>query len=176
MKSVARHISRLVAFGLTMTAGGVLAAQYPYYGYPHPGGYGYAPMPGTYPPPPPMYGMPQPYSTPQMPYGRTPGQSQPSAQNKPTAQQPSEQISDSASVSIGKMRFSPSVVTVQKGAKVTWKQADKVPHTVTATDNSFSSPRLTMNGEFSHVFDQPGTYTYYCTIHPSMRGEIRVVE
>jgi plastocyanin len=67
-------------------------------------------------------------------------------------------------------------VTVQKGAKVTWKQADKVPHTVTATDNSFSSPRLTMNGEFSHVFDQPGTYTYYCTIHPSMRGEIRVVE
>lgn len=83
---------------------------------------------------------------------------------------------DSAAVRVSQMRFGPSRVVVAKGATVTWSFEDGMPHTVTAVDGSFDSGRLSAGGQFSHTFDQPGTFAYYCTLHPSMRGEVVVVE
>jgi plastocyanin len=83
---------------------------------------------------------------------------------------------DSATVTVSQMRFGPGRVVVKKGATVTWSFEDGMPHTVTAVDGSFDSGRLAGGGRFSHTFDQPGTFVYYCTLHPSMRGEVVVVE
>jgi plastocyanin len=83
---------------------------------------------------------------------------------------------DSATVTVSQMRFGPNRVVVKKGATVTWNFQDGMPHTVTAVDGSFDSGRLGSGGRFSHTFDQPGTFAYYCTLHPSMRGEVVVVE
>lgn len=83
---------------------------------------------------------------------------------------------DSAAVTVSQMRFGPERVVVRKGATVTWNFQGGMPHTVTAVDGSFDSGRLSAGGQFSHTFDQPGTFAYYCTLHPSMRGEVVVVE
>ena len=83
---------------------------------------------------------------------------------------------DSAAVTVGQMRFGPGRVVVKKGATVTWSFEDGMPHTVTAVDGSFDSGRLAGGGRFSHTFDQVGTFAYYCALHPSMRGEVAVVE
>jgi plastocyanin len=179
MKTNAKLASGLLLAGLSLSAGFTTAGQTQYAGYSQPWGYGHGYMPGAYPPPPPMPMMMPPQ---RMPYGynqpRYPSSAQqsPSRQTATTNQETSQTASESARIVISQMRFDPAVVTVQKGAEVTWNQRDAMPHTIKANDNSFVSPRLTNNGEFSHVFDKSGSYTYYCSIHPSMRGEIRVVE
>lgn len=83
---------------------------------------------------------------------------------------------DSARVAISQMRYGPARATVKKGGTVTWTQGDGMPHTVTAVDGSFDSGRLAAGGEFSQTFDTAGTFAYYCTLHPSMRGEVVVVD
>lgn len=116
---------------------------------------------------PPMRPMPyaQPYRQPM----------QPPVQQRPIAQQPAE-AAESASVTIRQMQFVPARVVVKKGGTVTWNQVDTMPHTVTARDGSFGSQQLGANQSFSQVFDTPGTYSYYCTIHPSMQAIVEVVE
>jgi plastocyanin len=47
---------------------------------------------------------------------------------------------------------------------------------VTARDGSFASQQLGANQSFSQVFDKPGTYSYYCSLHPSMQAVVEVVE
>jgi 3',5'-cyclic-AMP phosphodiesterase len=49
-----------------------------------------------------------------------------------------------------------------------------VPHTIVSTEQRFKSPVLDTDGQFSHQFDVPGTYKYFCSIHPKMTGEIVV--
>ena len=84
--------------------------------------------------------------------------------------------SSTGAVSISQMRFNPPRITVKKGASVTWTQAESMPHTVTASDGSFGSERLSAGDAFTRTFDQAGRYLYYCSLHPSMRGEIVVVD
>jgi plastocyanin len=74
------------------------------------------------------------------------------------------------------MRFDPPRVTIKPGGAVTWKQVGEMPHAIITNDQSFSSPLLAGNSEFSHTFEKPGSYFYHCIIHPSMQGEIRVME
>jgi amicyanin len=81
-----------------------------------------------------------------------------------------------AAVTISQMRFSPARVTVKKGATVTWTQRDNMPHTITANNGSFGSQTLNGGASYSRTFDEPGEYRYYCSLHPSMRGEIVVTE
>jgi hypothetical protein len=59
---------------------------------------------------------------------------------------------------------------------VTWINRDIVRHTVTSSDGLFDSGRLSAGGRFNYTFDEPGTYGYFCTIHPLMRGTIIVTE
>jgi plastocyanin len=80
-----------------------------------------------------------------------------------------------ATIELKNFAFSPQVATVKVGTVVTWINTDNASHNVTADDNSFVSPQLGQNGSFTFTFDQPGTYTYTCTTHPSMKGTIIVI-
>jgi plastocyanin len=51
---------------------------------------------------------------------------------------------------------------------------DDIPHTVTTEDRRIKSPVLDTGDKFSFTFDRPGTYTYYCSIHPHMTGTVVV--
>ena len=69
-------------------------------------------------------------------------------------------------------------ITVVKGTTVTWTHSDGAPHTVTTTKApvDFDSGRMNKGGQFSQTFDTAGTYEYYCSIHPSMKGKVIVTE
>ena len=72
--------------------------------------------------------------------------------------------------------FTPAQITVRAGTKVTWVNNDDVPHTATSTakPRSFDSRTLDTDGKFSHMFTTPGTYDYFCAVHPHMTGRIIV--
>lgn len=70
--------------------------------------------------------------------------------------------------------FAPSTLTITAGEAVTFTNDDDDAHTVTATDGSFDSKGLDTNGHWRHTFAKPGTYTYYCQLHPFMKGTIVV--
>jgi plastocyanin len=79
-----------------------------------------------------------------------------------------------ATVVAKNLAFTPATVRLQAGGTVTWKLNDSpTPHNVTATDKAYASENLT-SGEYTHTYDQPGTYKYTCTIHPGMKGTVIV--
>jgi plastocyanin len=81
----------------------------------------------------------------------------------------------SASVTMGDFFFSPSSVTVAVGESVTWRNTGEAPHNATADDGSFRTPDLNQGQSASHTFDSAGTFSYICTIHPNMKGTVRVL-
>jgi plastocyanin len=78
------------------------------------------------------------------------------------------------SVGIENFNFIPADLTVPAGTTVVWTNHDDVQHTVTASDNSFSSPAIDTEGQFSQTFSTPGTYAYFCAIHPFMTAKVIV--
>jgi uncharacterized cupredoxin-like copper-binding protein len=70
--------------------------------------------------------------------------------------------------------FAPGTTKVESGATVEWKNVDPTEHTVTAKDGSFTSEPLPNGRGFRVTFDQPGSYAYFCAIHPTMTGTIQV--
>jgi plastocyanin len=81
---------------------------------------------------------------------------------------------DGPAVPIYNAAFAVPHVDVLAGDTVTWHNDSMRTHNVNADDGSFASPRLLMSGTFGHRFDAPGTYAYYCQLHPSMRGDVAV--
>ena len=83
---------------------------------------------------------------------------------------------EDASVTIDNFTFSDMEITVAPGTKVTWENRDDIPHTVTdaAANREFKSPALDTGDTFSHVFSAPGTYRYFCSLHPKMQGTVVV--
>lgn len=77
-------------------------------------------------------------------------------------------------VSIASFAFSPPSLTVKVGATVTWTNNDTVTHTVVADDGSFKSGDLGQGASYQFTFKTAGTYTYKCSIHPSMTGTVVV--
>ena len=77
-------------------------------------------------------------------------------------------------VQIDYFSFMPDDITVAAGATVTWVNLDDVQHKVTSTDKTFKSKVLRTADKFSFKFDEPGTYEYYCSIHPRMGGKVIV--
>jgi plastocyanin len=79
-------------------------------------------------------------------------------------------------VVIDDFRFGPAALTVPVGTKVTWTNDDSDPHTVTseADPKLLKSPPLDTGESFAFTFDKPGTYRYFCSIHPRMQGTIVV--
>lgn len=90
-----------------------------------------------------------------------------------TATRPPPNVNGPA-VTIDNFNFTPATITVSAGTTVTWVNRDDVPHTVTASDKSFSSQSIDTDGQFSQKFDTPGTYSYFCAIHPFMTAKVVV--
>jgi plastocyanin len=82
--------------------------------------------------------------------------------------------SQSLEINIDNFSFAPKTLTVPAGGKVTWTNHDDVPHTIVSTEKRFASPVLDTNERFSYSFTTPGTYAYFCSIHPHMTGSIVV--
>lgn len=70
--------------------------------------------------------------------------------------------------------FEPGTIEVVGGTKVVWTNGDPEQHTVTGEGGAFGSDPFDRGGAFSFTFDEPGTYAYFCAIHPTMKGTVRV--
>lgn len=72
--------------------------------------------------------------------------------------------------------FTPRTLTVTAGSTITWTNQDTAPHDVRSTSGpqSFHSPMLDKGGSWSHTFTSPGTYSYLCTVHAGMTGQLVV--
>jgi Icc protein len=77
-------------------------------------------------------------------------------------------------VVVDSFSFTPATTSVAIGSTITWTNRDDVPHNIVSTEQKFKSPVLDTDGQFSHRFDAPGTYKYFCSIHPRMTGQVVV--
>jgi plastocyanin len=79
-----------------------------------------------------------------------------------------------AKVTISGFAFDPNSITIKVGESVTWTNQDSAGHTVTADDNSWTSPTFKKGETFTQKFTTAGTFTYHCSIHPTMKGTVIV--
>ena len=79
-----------------------------------------------------------------------------------------------ADVKVDNFSFGPATLTVAAGTTVTWTNRDDIPHTVVSTDSVFKSKVLDTDEKFSYTFAKPGTFPYFCSIHPKMIGKVVV--
>ena len=77
---------------------------------------------------------------------------------------------------INEYMYMPATLNVVTGTKVTWINHDDVPHTIVDTDKAFRSSALDTDDTYSYTFTKPGTYHYFCTLHPKMVGTIVVAD
>ena len=77
-------------------------------------------------------------------------------------------------VKIDNFSFTPDTLTVSTGTTVTWVNQDDLPHTVASDDKVFKSNALDTNDKFTYTFTKPGTYAYFCSLHPKMVAKIVV--
>lgn len=83
--------------------------------------------------------------------------------------------SEPGTVTIIDFTFEPPELTAGVGDTVTWTNEDSVAHTVTSEgDGPLASGDLESGATYEATFDEPGTYDYLCTIHPTMRGTVEV--
>src|SRR5215813_6798595 len=89
-----------------------------------------------------------------------------SAQQKPAT----------AEVKIDNFSFSPNELTIPAGTTVTWTNRDDIPHTVVSSDDpkTFKSKVMDTDEKFSFTFSKPGTYPYFCSVHPKMVSKVVV--
>jgi plastocyanin len=78
-------------------------------------------------------------------------------------------------IGIDNFAFTPPVLTVKPGTKVTWINGDDVPHLIVSVQRAWKqSPVLDTDQRFSATLNTPGTYSYFCSLHPMMQGKIIV--
>jgi plastocyanin len=81
-----------------------------------------------------------------------------------------------ATVHIGNFTFSPAVIEVPVGTSLTWVNEDDAPHTVVGSDRDspLKSSALDTDDRYAVVMSRPGTYRYFCSLHPHMTGTVIV--
>jgi plastocyanin len=91
------------------------------------------------------------------------------------------QVSGTTTVNIQNFAFNPASITVPKGTTVTWMNQDSANHEIVndaqgsiAQGALFTSNSLAKGASYSFKFDNPGTYHYHCSIHPSMKATVIV--
>ena len=84
-----------------------------------------------------------------------------------------EEIAETT-IKIDSFTFAPQRVTVNTGTTVTWHNEDDVPHIISSRTDFFKSRTLDADDTFSFKFSAPGSYAYYCALHPQMIGTIIV--
>jgi plastocyanin len=77
-------------------------------------------------------------------------------------------------VKIDNFTYNPQQITVKAGTTVTWVNHDDIPHTVTSKTGAFRSKAMDTDDKFSFTFATPGTFPYFCALHPHMTGSIVV--
>jgi plastocyanin len=95
------------------------------------------------------------------------------------------------SVELKLLAFSPAELRVPAGSTVTWRNGEAITHTVTSgavrgvdagtglrtgqdPDGRFDHRLSTKGATFSHRFTDPGTYSYFCSIHQGMNASVVV--
>lgn len=91
---------------------------------------------------------------------------------------PTDGEEQDAAVTIQNFAFDPDSIEVDAGSTITWTNEDGVTHTVTAgepgsAEDTFDQT-LDAGDSVDIDFDGPGTYPYFCAIHPSMTAEVVV--
>jgi len=76
-------------------------------------------------------------------------------------------------VTIENMRYAPAAIAVKKGDSITWVNKDIFPHTVTAA-GKFDSREIKPNGKWTYRAAKAGEFAYICTLHPNMKGTLKV--
>jgi amicyanin len=80
-----------------------------------------------------------------------------------------------STVSIDNFTFKPQTVTVKAGTTVTWTNKDDIPHGIASANGAFArSKALDTDDSYSFTFTVPGTYQYFCYVHPHMTGTVVV--
>ena len=86
-----------------------------------------------------------------------------------------EKSEEKNQIEIKGFHFTPQTLTVKSGAKVIWINRDDDAHVVTSSDKKFEkSPPLDTDQKFTITAGAPGTYNYFCSVHPKMTGKIIV--
>ena len=75
--------------------------------------------------------------------------------------------------------YIPSLIVIEKGKQVTWVNEDSAFHSITsgyygAPTDLFDSGHLDPFESYTLTFDETGTYDYFCTLHPWMKGQVIV--
>jgi plastocyanin len=92
----------------------------------------------------------------------------------PTRARSEDAKSASAEVKVDNFTFSPGTLAVPVNSTITWVNKDDIPHVIASNDGLFKSKALDTDQKYSFTFSKPGTYAYYCSIHPKMVGKIVV--
>lgn len=82
-------------------------------------------------------------------------------------------------VEIKDYAYAPDVITIKKGTTVTWTNQDTTRHNIAPDEGTtdFKASKLLAKGEsYSVTFNTVGTFSYYCTPHPYMKGKVIVAE
>jgi amicyanin len=80
-----------------------------------------------------------------------------------------------AAVAIANFTFAPQKLTVKAGTTVTWTNNDDIPHGIASANAAFTrSKAMDTDDRYSFTFTTPGTYDYFCYVHPHMTGTIVV--
>jgi 3',5'-cyclic-AMP phosphodiesterase len=78
-------------------------------------------------------------------------------------------------IGIDNFSFVPPNRIVTAGTEVTWINRDDVPHRIGSADQRFPlGPTIDTDAHYSYTFATPGTYKYFCTVHPTMQGVVTV--
>jgi len=77
-------------------------------------------------------------------------------------------------VVIEAVKFTPAVMTVNRGDVVVWVNKDPIPHTATAPHGAFDSHSIAAGGSWKFIARHKGEFAYICTLHPSMQGTLIV--
>ncbi|MCL1595269.1 MAG: plastocyanin/azurin family copper-binding protein [Actinomycetia bacterium] len=111
-------------------------------------------------------------SSPDQPTGDTPTTSEVMAS---TTAPPIASAENGTEVSIENFAFGPDEIVISVGDTLTWTNDEAgVGHTTTSDDGVWNSVLLNPGDTFEQTFDEAGTFTYFCSIHPSMTASITV--
>ena len=77
-------------------------------------------------------------------------------------------------IKIDNFSFTPPTLAVPVRTTVTWTNHDDIPHNIVSSEQKFKSKPLDTDDAYSFTFTEPGTYEYFCGLHPKMVGKVVV--
>lgn len=91
-----------------------------------------------------------------------------------SAPEPTETAPDVVAVQIVDFNFDPPTITIPAGTTVEWTNVGPTQHNVVSQEGIWESPIMEAGATYRFTFDEPGTYAYWCTLHPTMLGSVTV--